>query len=166
MNWYSIFYWISVADKVSEILGIASVLTLVTGIICCIGWFLSTNAVSENAHGGDETNQSLGYNEWMVWLRAWRLAAIVSLFICFISSIMWAGLPSKKDALIIVAGGAVGTFITTDSTAKHLPAEAMTLLRAKIRSEIVELNNPIEVLTDTLQEKSKEELIELLKNKK
>lgn len=166
MNWYSIFYWISVADKVSKMLGSIAILTFVLLIICAIGWFVSTNAVSESANRGNETDQSVSYNEWMVWLRSWRLCSVLCLIICVITSIMWAGLPSKKDALIIVAGGAVGQFITTDSSAKQIPAEAMNLLRTKIRSEIMELNNPVAALTDTLQEKSKEELIELLKNKK
>lgn len=166
MNWYSIFYWISVADKVSKILSSIAILTFILLIICAIGWFVSTNAVSENAKSGNENDQSVYYNEWVVWLRSWRLASVLCLFICVITSLMWAGLPSKRDALTIVAGGAVGTFITTDSSAKQIPAEAMNLLRTKIRSEIMELNNPIEVLSDTLQEKSKEELIEILKNKK
>ena len=169
MNWYSIFYWISVADKVSDILSTIAIITLLTSIVTCIGWFVSASNVSENTSGANETasdyNKS-NYLGWLVWLRAWKVACVISLIFCFISSIMWAALPTKKDALLIVAGGAVGQFITTDSSAKQIPAEAMTLLRAKIRSEIVELNNPIEVLTDTLQEKSKEELIELLKNKK
>lgn len=68
--------------------------------------------------------------------------------------------------MIIIAGGTVGNFITSDSSAKQLPSEALLLLRTKIKSEIEELKiNPIEELKDTLSGKSKEELIKLLKQK-
>lgn len=162
MNWYSIFYWITVADGIKDFFDAFSDLFswgAVIAIIVTIFVIVYSNDKNQNFTESDE--QSNKY-----WITFWRRTAIWFSLLAFIT---WGGYvftPTKKDALLIVAGGAVGQFITTDSSAKQIPAEAMTLLRTKIRSEIMELNNPIASVTDTLQEKSKEELIELLKNKK
>jgi hypothetical protein len=80
--------------------------------------------------------------------------------------VSWMGFafcPSKKDSLIIVTGGAVGNFVTKDSSAKAIPAEAMTLLRDKIKQEIRELNTT--TVTKKLEDMTKEELLEQLKAK-
>jgi hypothetical protein len=73
-------------------------------------------------------------------------------------------IPTKKDALIIVAGGAVGEFITSDSSSKQIPYELTSLLREKIKSEISEIRLTGDLSVDTLKEKTKEELIEMIKN--
>lgn len=162
MNWYSIFYWITVADGVksffdvfSDVFSWFAVISFVFTIVVYI--FLK----DENQDRTEKDMASIRY--WLTFFRRFTTWMMV------LSFITWGGYvftPTKKDALLIVAGGAVGQFVASDSSAKQIPAEAMTLLRTKIRAEIMELNSPIENIKDTLAEKSKEELIEMLKSKK
>lgn len=162
MNWYKVFYWLTVADGVkgffdtfSNIFTTFAVLTLIVYIIL-IGCRLDKTGgpISE------DDKKSLNF-----WIRRFGtffwISAITSLF-------LWAGYvftPTKKDALIIIAGGAVGNFITHDTSARQLPAEVMNMLRAKVSAEIRDANMS-EVLGDTLKNKTKEELMEIIKTKK
>jgi hypothetical protein len=86
-----------------------------------------------------------------------------SMILCVMTWTGYVFCPSKRDALAIVAGGAVGNFITSDSSAKEIPAELTILLREKIKEEIREVKSG--GILDTLQSKTKEELIEMYKNK-
>lgn len=147
MNWYSVFYWISVADNIKFVSGL---LSIVLGI-----YFVIAAASALGLFDAES------FSEWTNGSK--RVFYIFTTFF-FINFLLWAFIPSKKEAIIIVAGGAVGNFIMSDSSTRQIPAEAMQLLREKIRSEIKEVS--LDNLKDTLQEKSKEELIELLKNKK
>ena len=164
MSWYWVFYWITVADSLSTILQTIAIITLIGTIITTIGLFFSANYVAEHAKSGGPEDQTYSYNEWVIWHRAWRRTFTFTFITCIITSIAWAMIPSKKDALVIVAGGAVGQFITSDSNTRQIPAEVAVLLRDKIRSEIKEINSAS--ITDTLASKSKEELIKMIQEKK
>lgn len=162
MNWYSIFYWLSVADGVKNFFDITSNIATWTLCLSAIVWFIlllvlkTDPAIDKDAEYKGEMISSL-----LIAKRTTRVALWLSL-------ILWAGwvfVPGKKDCLIIVAGGAVGTFITKDSSAKQIPGEVMTLLRDKLRSEIKEIH-VADAIQDTLASKTKEELIEMYKNKK
>lgn len=65
---------------------------------------------------------------------------------------------------MILAGGAVGTYIAGDSSIKALPKEATELLRERIKAEIKDLRSGS--VADTLKEKSKEELIKMVQDLK
>lgn len=157
MSWYSIFYWITVADGVKEFFdtfsNIFTFLSIATCVIVIISFFVSRD-------DSDEETQKSG-EAWLKWSR--------KLFIWFTTFMLitWAGYvfcPNKRDALIIVAGGAVGEFITSDSAARTIPSEVMVLLRDKIRSEIKEVKI-IDGIRDTLEGKTKEELIKIIQGK-
>lgn len=160
MNWYSVFYWISVADNVTEFLGAIAVIFTIFFILSVIGYFTSNYSKAEHAYN----QESSDYKEWTVWNTAWKKAFQWSLIIGLITGSCWVFVPTKKDCLLIVTGGAVGNFITSDSSARAIPSEAMTLLRDKIRQEITEMKNPLS--TKKIEDMTKEELIELLKSKK
>lgn len=168
VNWYSIFYWISVADGVksffdqsSNIFTTSAVILSVITIICTIGRAVQVSQNSSCTPDDDKKDPDI---------RSWELgrkyATKLLLWSVMLSVASWIGYvfcPSKKDALIIVAGGSVGNFITSDSSAKQIPAEAMVLLRDKIRAEIKDVNG--KDVVDTLENKSKDELIKLIRNK-
>ena len=158
MNWYQIFYWVTVADGVKVFFNTFAIIFTVAFVLTTIGYFVSTSYKADSNAGGSDDR------EWAIWLGAWKRMWMVCV-ICM--PIFWAGwvfCPSKKDAVVIIAGGAVGNFITSDSSARQIPAELTLLVREKMKSEIEELKSDIS--TDTLQAKTKEELIEILKNKK
>lgn len=161
MNWYKIFYWFAVADKLSQILNVIAIVTVIGAAMSLIGYFISGGAAaSELEKRGDKDRD---YLAWNAWKNLYKSAFITLSIICVITSILWAATPSKQEALLIIAGGSVGTFITSDSSARALPSEVTLLLREKIKSEIEELKTP--AVEDTLKNKTKEELIELLKKK-
>lgn len=162
-NFYKLFYWITVSEGVKSLSETLSILLCVITIISGIGYFASTNSLSQYATAGAPSEQGTKFNEWKVWRDAYRKIFCLVLPFCVLFTLLSIFIPSKKDAIIIVAGGAVGNFIMSDSTSKQIPAELTLLVREKIKSEILELKNPL--IVDTLKEKTKEELIELLKNK-
>lgn len=159
MNWYSIFYWITVADGIKDLFDwMSNLFTLLTVIFCIIYCMIMI------AHGDAKNKQNDEQNRSdLFWIKNWRRLFIWSMILAFISWTGYVAVPTKKDALMIVAGGAVGQFITTDSSAKQIPSEVMLLLRTKIRSEIEQING--KTVTDTLANKSKEELLEIIRQK-
>jgi hypothetical protein len=167
MNWYSIFYWISVADGVKSIFYGGAILFTVFASVCFAGMLITklTKAVYEATK-----QESYEYNTAMATVKScdtlskwWNRTVTPFIFLAIILWMGYAFAPSKRDSLIIVTGGAVGNFITSDSSVKAIPSEAMTLLRDKIRQEIKEMNTP--VTQKKIEDMTKEELIELLKKK-
>ncbi len=165
MNWYEIFYLVTIADNIKSFFDATSNIFSWFAVIGFIAYLISTichaSAVSENSESKDTKSLKIVQRSLSIFFYTSLAISLICWFGYIIS-------PSKKDALIIIAGGAVGNFITSDSSSKHIPAEAMILLRDKIKSEIndLHLKDGLAVQVDTLQNKSKEELIKLIKDKK
>jgi len=162
MNWYKIFYWVSVADSVKAFFTAFCIIFSILSCISVIGFFISTYYVGDSLiySSGEPSKDS---NAWAIWAKGWKRILTIS---CIIGLISWFGfifVPNKRDFVTIIAGGAVGNFITKDSSAKQIPSEVMTLLRDKIREEI--RNTHVDDIKDTLESKSKEELIKMVKDK-
>lgn len=163
INWYKVFYWVTVSngvrsffDRFSDIFTWFSVITFV---VYCI---LIGIRIDQADKADAEDKASLNF-----WVKRFGRFFWISLSLCMITWLGYMLTPTKKDALVIIAGGAVGNFIVSDSSAKQLPAEFTLLIREKMKSEIEELRTPkVSEVTDTLVGKTKEELIELLKQKK
>lgn len=177
INWYQVFYWVSAADAFKTLVGIIAVLSLVILILSTIGYFFSTNAASQEVNSNNPTDpskQSATYNEWMIWLKAWKRTFTLSIIITCISSILWALIPTKKDCLLIIAGGSVGSFISSDSASRALPADVTKYLHLKLNAEIQDLGSDAkkelglqtkkDEFIDKVKDFSKEQLIEYLKN--
>lgn len=155
VNWYQIFYWLSVADNVKTV---TLTLWIVLGVYV-LGASLAALGMFENA-----------FNTWEKGSR--RVFYIFS--IGFLLSIFtWMFLPSKKDCMLIIAGGSVGTFLSTDSSSKALPADLTKYLHLKLNSELNELGDETkkelglqtkkEEFVDKLKDFSKEQIIDYLK---
>ena len=163
-NWYMIFYWLSVADGVKNFFDVFSNIFTVLAVITVIFMIVMLVINGDSSQSRYEDNQkSIKY--WLTFSRRSFLWCLV------FSMITWAGfvmVPSKKDCYVIVAGGAVGNFIQSDSAAKKIPTEALQLLRDKMRQESKDLSlkSITDAVSDTLKDKSKEELIEIVKNQK
>lgn len=180
MNWYTIFYWITVADGVKSFFNVASniftflafILFIVT-LIARLGRFVQVAESSSKSEDEDMTNPDI---------RAWDLAKNLSsrLFypMLILSLVTWLGYmmtPTKKDCLFIVAGGSVGNFIQSDTSAKSIPSDITSFLHLSLRQQISELETidqkalgvdtakkDINVNTDVmdkLKDMSKEEII-------
>ena len=156
MNWYKIFYWLTVADNVKAVF---LTLTIVCGIftmLCTIG-----------AYGAFEN----AYRNWESFSkRIYKIIAIIFL----LSGLLWTFTPSKTDCLLIIAGGSVGNFITSDSSSQKIPADITKFLHLKLQDQILnssddikrqlDMQTPKEKLMDKVKDLTKEQLIEYLKN--
>lgn len=187
MNWYQIFYGITVADSIknffdatSDIFTFFAVVSFILLIISRIGRVIQ---ISESGSANDETDKVNPE------IRAWEYAKTFSgkLFypMLILALVTWIGYvvtPTKKDCLFIVAGGAVGNFMQSDSSAASLPSDITNFLHLSLKKEIEELDvedqkdlgvdttkKGIKVdasgdIMDKLKDMSKDEIIKYLEN--
>lgn len=116
MNWYKLFYWITVADNAHLFFKVFAGIFTVIAIIVTI-WFLL-----------DETDSREELKKWIFWSYPFTI-------------LFWAFLiftPNKRDALLIVAGGGTMNFLTSDSTAKQIPHELSNFVLTELKNMGVE----------------------------
>lgn len=157
MNYYTLFYLASIADSLKKAFDMFS--TLFTW-----GWVLSTlvfllYAFYVQSDDFKKRLESAQNNEIRI-MRIWRSVSLSMLVAMLLSWTLYVATPSRNDALLIIAGGAVGEFITSDTVVRSLPRETALLLRQQMRARVLELRG------DTLEHYSREQLLKLLKEKK
>jgi len=172
INYYKIFYWITVADTVKDFLFTMSIIFGVITVLSFIGNLWSSTEMSSEITSNE--TQSRTYKQWEVWQKHWRRIFNWSILpaIIFIGAFIFT--PSKKDCLLIVTGGAIGNFVTSDSSSKAIPAEMTKYLHLALKEKISDLSSetkaelglqtPKEKFIDKAAKMTKDELIEYLKN--
>ncbi len=147
MSFYEVFYWVTVADSVKSFFDVASniftwiaVLSTIAYVICAIGYAVSISVNGASTDEAEKTDTNI---------RAWgKIRKLVSRFMAgfiVLSLVTWAGYvftPTKKDCLMIVAGGAVGNFLVSDSSAKAIPSDIAAYLHLNLKNEIEDLVQP------------------------
>ncbi len=157
-NWYKIFYWLTVADNAKSFFITFMIIFSVSSAIALLVMLFNVPDTGNNA------GLVKAGKRWF-----WRSIPLTVLFWgLFIFT------PNKSDTLLIIAGGAVGNFITSDSSSKAIPSDITNFLHMKLQSEISGANDevkrqlgaqsPKEKLIDKAKELSKEQLIEWLKS--
>lgn len=159
MNWYSIFYWFSVVENIS---GGAGAVSIISGII-----FVVTMMILLTGDFND------GYKDDLRARKLLQKTRTVSLILFFVLGTFWMFVPSKKDMMLIIAGGSVGTFIQGDSSIQKLPADVTRYLHLSMKKEMEDLSSetkeelgiatPKDRLLNKAKELSKEELINFIK---
>jgi hypothetical protein len=154
MNYYQIFYLFSIADRLSDIL---YVLSWITGIfVGIISIMLFINFISSGEAFEDENTIKYITKFGMVFY---------PLF--FISILSYVLVPSKKDMLLILAGGGTMEYLTTNDNAKKLPDDILRYVRGEILTATKDLDMAeqlgIETEAERLKKLSKDELIDMLK---
>lgn len=137
MSWYKIFYWLTRADDVKHFLDIFSNWTLSLGIISTVVYLIMF-IISKDSTTSDTDRISAIY---------WRKSiGKLTLFIQVTMLILWAGwvlVPTKKECLLIAAGGGAMNYLTQDSLGKQIPHElsgfVITELKAMSKDAQVEL---------------------------
>jgi hypothetical protein len=114
MNWYKLFYWLTVADNAKAMFITFTVIFTLISLISTIAYLSSAD---------DEDSQKMS-RKWMWWSYPFMIL-FWSLFIFT---------PNKKDALLIVAGGGTMEFLTTDSTAKQIPHELSSFVVTQLKN--------------------------------
>lgn len=114
MNWYKLFYWLTVADNAKTMFIVFTALFTLISVISTIAYFTNHD---------EEDNQRMS-RKWMWWSYPFMIL-FWSLFIFT---------PDRKDALLIIAGGGTMEFLTTDSTAKQIPHELSNFVITELRN--------------------------------
>lgn len=179
MDWYSIFYWLTVADKVKAFFDTASnIFTFFAVASFIIMFFLviGKNMKVENEEITiSQENDNDGVKGWESLKGYTKRLFYLSLTLSLLTWMGYVLVPSKKDCLLIVAGGSVGNFMTTDKAAKEIPSDVAQFLHLSLREEIQKLGaegrKEIGILTtekDSLIQKarelSKEEFIKYIES--
>jgi hypothetical protein len=112
MNWYKLFYWLTVADNAKTMFVVFTALFTLIAVVATIAYFIN-----------NDEGQRMS-RKWMWWSYPFMIL-FWSLFVFT---------PNKKDALLIVAGGGTMEFLTTDSTAKQIPHELSNFVVTELKN--------------------------------
>jgi hypothetical protein len=137
VSWYFIFYLFSIAERLSFCLSVGGALCLLIG-----GIALFVSAIEDLDSGKFFAKCALPLGAFLV---------LVSVLI-----------PDKKDMMLIVAGGAVGEFVSHNEDAKAIPSEVTKWLRAEIKDATNELNPAVQQQKDALMALPQEEVVKRL----
>lgn len=150
MSWYSVFYFFSVADRLGMFFGwMVTIFTAIT-VFSWLGYFI---------HKGSDSTPSED-NDLKV-IRKWIWYSTIPFIFFWLA---YLATPSKKDMLLIIAGGAVGEFVTNDASAKELPADITRFLHAEILKATSEVgdNKEPNPEVEKIKKMSKEQLEQLV----
>lgn len=173
MNYYNVFYFLTVADGVKEVFDTFSNIFTALTVFSLIAFAIMIGTTIE--YKGDK--ESADYKSSLSWRKFIGRIYWICQIICIITWLGYVFTPTKKDCLLIVAGGAVGNFITTDTSAKAIPADITKFLHLSLNKEIEDLQKevksdirkelgvqtPKDKLIEKVEKLSKEQLIEYLK---
>jgi amino acid transporter len=178
MNYFSIFYWLTVSDGVKKCFDvfstIFSVITVISFVAVVVAMIFKAYTVSDQKLKDEALeNQNPDFRAWEVFRRLSTRIFYTVLVLCIISWMGYVLTPTKKDCLLIIAGGAVGNFITTDSSAKQLPSDVTKFLHMSLQEQMKDLSSdvkkelgvqqsPKEKLLDKVKSMGKDELIKYL----
>lgn len=166
MNWYKLFYWISVADNFK---GFVFAIAVFATVVMCLVFIIAAVTRMNAAESIGEWQEDDKLTKAKSWLNMCKFACKVFIPIFCVFWLIYILTPSKSDTIMIIAGGAVGQFITSDSSSKKIPAEITTFLRAKIQTLTAEAKEDLGIMDaksqkiKDLENLTKEELIERLK---
>lgn len=162
INWYKIFYWMTVADNATTLFCWMAALGTIFFVIMSI----IRGATSSDDYWSSADN--LKGRRW--YHRFWYTSLVIGL----LGWSLYVLTPSKKDMIVIIAGGSIGNFVTTDSSAKAIPAELTKYVRNYLKKETSDMDietkkelglaTPKETLIDKIKDPSKEEIIKRLQS--
>jgi hypothetical protein len=182
MNWYKVFYWLTVSDGVKDALdtfsNIFTFFAVIFGLwyaVCIIVILSSDLGANDTPIESEKDNKSwMNYRKWSGRTFWFTFTLTLCLWIG------WAMTPTKQDCLMIIAGGSIGNFISNDSSAAKLPADVTKVLHLYLKNEIktLELSPELkqslnkdlgiktdkEELADKLKTLSREELIKFIQS--
>ena len=116
IDYSALFYWLVVADNAKDFFKAGLIIfSIVAGLATAIYFLMGSE--------GNESEQTMA-RKWLWW------SAPFSIF-------FWALFiftPSKKDALLIVAGGQTLNFLANDKSAKQIPSELSNFVLTEVKN--------------------------------
>lgn len=148
MDYTTLFYWLVVADNARQFFVVAIVIFMIIVVISTVTYFI-------NADNNDDKAQAMS-RKWM-WY---------SYPFCIFFWFLFIFTPSKRDALLIVAGGQTLNFLTTDATAKQIPHELSNFVVTELKNMAADAKVDLNIADqkDKLLEKAKKMSAEELMN--
>lgn len=139
MNYTSLFYWLVVADNARTMFIVLIVIFMIVAVIATICYFVC-------ADDGNDKGQAMS-RRWMWW----------SYPFCILFWSLYVFTPSKKDALLIVAGGQTLNFLANDKSAKQIPSELSNFVLTEVKNLAAEAKVDLGIADqkDKLLEKAK-----------
>ncbi len=140
MSYYVLFYWLTIVSNListSVIMGALAITLFIIGLIAKSDQY-DPDAIA-------------------MWTNIQKKCKVVLI----VSSIVYVFVPNKKDTLLIIAGGAVGNFITQDSSAQKIPSDITNFLHTQLQELTKEAAD--ELTGKKPEDMTKEELLELVK---
>lgn len=126
-NWYRMFYWITRADTVKEFFDFTSNAFTAASVVLFAALII-TKIISATDYSERIRTQATTVYKFF------RGFFFISVVLAVISWMGYIFIPSKKDCLLILAGGGAVKFLTTDSSARQIPKELTTFVVAELRS--------------------------------
>lgn len=174
INYYNVFYFLTVSDGVKEVFDTFSNFFTFFTVVSLIAFAIAVGATIE--YGSNK--QGTDYKSALVWRKFLGRIYWMCQIICIITWLGYVLTPTKKDCMLIVAGGAVGNFITTDTSSRAIPADISKFLHLSLNKEIDDLQKEVQTdirkelgietqkdkLIQQVEKLTKEQLIEYLKN--
>lgn len=115
MNYTKLFYWLTVADNAKDLFTVLIGIFTLIAVIATIAYFICADS--------DDSDQRMA-RKWMWWSYPFAI----------LFWMLQIATPSKKDALLIVAGGQTLNFLTTDSTSKQIPKELSNFVVTELKN--------------------------------
>jgi hypothetical protein len=116
MNYTKLFYWLTVADNAKTLFVTFIWIFTIISVIATCSYFYA---------GMEEENETQKMCRKWMW---WSYPFMILFWSLYIFT------PSKKDALLIVAGGQTLNFLTSDSTAKQIPHELSSFVVTELKN--------------------------------
>lgn len=138
MNLYHLFYWITAAERVQDFFQALAVTFLVFVCIAVSMYIVAKFSFIENVRNGrtayprDKTEHDDKADGNFLYVKWAKRMFYIFIPLASIFWILYIATPSKSDTVLIVAGGAVGQFVMSDSSAKKLPSDVTNFLHEKI----------------------------------
>ncbi|MDC7249165.1 MAG: hypothetical protein PQJ49_04525 [Sphaerochaetaceae bacterium] len=134
------------------------IFTIIT-LISTVSYLICSYTESEGGQTDSDKRGQRMARKWM-W---WSYPFMITFWLAYI------GTPSKKDALLIVAGGQTLNFLASDESAKQIPSElsgfVLTELKTMAKEAQVELGiqSQKEKILQSAKEMTSEELLKKIK---
>jgi hypothetical protein len=118
MDYTKLFYWLVVADNARFMFQVFTGIFTIIVVFATVAYFINID---------DDESQAMS-RKWMWWSYPFMI------FFWFLTIFT----PSKKDALLIVAGGQTLNFLTTDESAKQIPSELSGFILTELKNMAAE----------------------------
>jgi len=152
MDYVKLFYWLTVADSAGTFFGWMVFIFTTICLISTLAYFftggLSVDSRSTES-GKEEAKFAQGMSRKWMW---WCYPFAIIFWLLFILT------PSKKDALLIIAGGMSLNYLTQDEEGKKIPKEIQNFVITELRLMAKEAKVEIGVLSE------KEKLVKDIKS--